>query len=141
MNSRQLRAEQIVADGNITVGPGYYSVGSQYGAGRHRVVVDGLFPSCSCDDFEATGRDCKHLLAVRQWLEVKAGAAPAPKPEVVAEPVPRKTYPQRWKEYNLAATTEKAWFISLLVDLTSAIPEPERVNQRGRPIPMRDALF
>src|SRR5262249_37854495 len=107
MDARELRARQLVADGNIAVCAGYYSVGSQYGAGRYRVVVDGLFPSCTCDDFETTGRECKHMLAVRKWLEVQKGNAPAPQPHVVAERVPRKTYKQDWKNYNLAQTTEK----------------------------------
>ena len=34
MEARELKARQIVATGNITVCAGYYSVGSQYRAGR-----------------------------------------------------------------------------------------------------------
>lgn len=142
MTARELRATQLVAADNIYVGAGYYTVGSQYRAGRHRVVVDGLFPSCTCPDFETTGRDCKHLLAVREWLAVKAGERPAPDPTIQAQPVPRKTYGQNWAAYNLAATTEKRWFLPLLADLCRPIPQPERKPTRGtRPVCMADAIF
>src|SRR5690242_15790214 len=65
-----------------------------------------------------------------------------PEPRIVAEPVPRKTYSQpSWSAYNRGQTTEKSWFVSLLADLTATIPEPERKNQRGRPLTLADALF
>lgn len=143
MNARQLKARQIVAQDTITVGAGFYSVGSQYGAGRHRVVVDGLYPGCTCEDYELNGpRECKHMAAVREWLAIKAGTAPAPTPEETTALPPRKTYGQAdWRAYNLSKTTEKRWFLTLLADLARDIPDPERKNQRGRPIPFRDALF
>src|SRR5206468_12884786 len=37
--------------------------------------------------------------------------------------------------------TEKRWFLTLLADLCRSIPEPERKNLRGRPLPVRDALY
>lgn len=141
MNARETKARQIVATGNIAVGNGCYTVGSQTGAGRHRVVVDGLFPSCSCEDFELNNRDCKHLMAVRAWLAAKASGTPA---ETVdpSKLVPRKTYSQDWPKYNLAQTTEKSWFMTLLGDLTSSIPEPERKPGKGRPpVKLADAMF
>jgi len=55
--------------------------------------------------------------------------------------VKKKTYSQNWPAYNLAQTTEKNWFLTLLADLCKAIPEPERKNLRGRPIPLRDAVY
>jgi hypothetical protein len=102
MNAREMRARQIVAAENINVCTGYYSVASQYGKGRYYVVLDGLFPCCTCEDFEKTRKDCKHMLAVRQWLEVRRGKAEQPPKEDTAVPVPRKTYPQAdWSKYNL----------------------------------------
>jgi hypothetical protein len=54
MDARHVKAEQIVAGGKITRGNGYYMVPSQSGAARHKAVLDGLFPSCTCADFELT---------------------------------------------------------------------------------------
>lgn len=142
MNAQQLKARQIVAGGNITVGPGFYSVASQTGQSRYRVVLDGLFPGCTCPDFEKTGRDCKHMIAVRELLEVQAGAKPAPDLREATAAVPRKTYRQDWPLYNLVQTTEKAWFMPLLADLCAGIPEPERKPTRGRPpVRLADAMF
>ena len=52
MEARQLKARQLVATGKITRGADCYFVPSQSGGGRYRVVLDGLFPHCSCADFE-----------------------------------------------------------------------------------------
>src|SRR5262245_56513998 len=96
--------------------------------------MDGLFPSCTCEDFELTGRECKHMIAVRLWLDA---GEPGPAPKAERTPVPKRpTYRQDWPAYNHAQQTEGAWFLSLLADLTATIPEPERKNQCGRPIPL-----
>ena len=142
MKSRQLKARQIVAAGEITVGPGYYRVGAQSGPGCYRVTLEGLYPNCTCPDWETTGADCKHMLAVREWLLIQAGDSVIPSRRAAANPVPRPTYKQDWKTYNLAQTTEKAWFMSLLADLCTGIPEPERKPSRGRPpVAVGDAMF
>ena len=106
---------------------------------------DGLFPHCSCADFEVAGRDCKHMLAARQWSD--SGEPPAPdhtkgiKPK--PEPrIPQPTYPRDWPTINKAQTTEKHWFQTLLADLCRSIPEPPKQPRRGRPsIPLADGVF
>jgi transposase len=45
----------------------------------------------------------------------------------------QKTYPQRWREYNLSQTREKAYFLELLHRLCSLIEEPEKPKGKGRP--------
>src|SRR5262249_15918816 len=105
------------------------------------VIVDGLFPCCDCDDFELTGRDCKHLIAVRLWLEQENKPAPAPEP---LPPIQRPSYPQDWKNYNRAQNNEKDHLHRLLADLCAGIPEPTPKGgvKGGRPaVPVRDALF
>lgn len=47
------------------------------------------------------------------------------------ETTKRKTYPQRWREYNLAQTREKAHFEVLLYDLCRGVDTP--VQTMGRP--------
>jgi hypothetical protein len=144
MDTRQLKARQIVATGNITEGTGCYYVPSQSKGARYRVELGGLFPNCSCDDFELTGTNCKHMLAVKQWLAEKANTTPTvvqPPPEHI----PRKTYAQPdWRAYTLAQTREKGHFCELLADLCSSIPEPtpKGGSKGGRPaVPLRDAVF
>lgn len=54
----------------------------------------------------------------------------------------QKTYPQRWHEYNLSQTREKAYFLELLYRLCSLIEEPERPKGKGRPpVPFADLVY
>jgi SWIM zinc finger len=66
---RQKKAEAIVYGGRITREADHYLVPSQSGPGRYKVICGGLFDHCNCEDFELTGRECKHLMAVKLWLE------------------------------------------------------------------------
>jgi transposase len=53
----------------------------------------------------------------------------------------RKTYPQNWKAYNAAQTSEKAQFLKFLHSLCSTIEEPQR-QTKGRPrYPLNDIVF
>ncbi len=67
MYSRELKAQQLVATNRITGRDGVYSVPSQSGTGSYRVILNGMFPGCTCPDFELTGKDCKHMIAARNW--------------------------------------------------------------------------
>src|SRR4051794_20060425 len=111
MDARELKARLIVATGNISEVHGIYYVPSQSGNGRYRVQLDGLFPNCSCDDFELRGEPCKHMLAATEWAALKRAGAPLPRmPRGEADPPPRKTYKQDWPNYNLAQNYEKDHF-------------------------------
>ncbi len=143
MDARRQKAEAIVAGGRITRGNGFYWVPSQSGGGRHKVVCGGLLSFCTCPDHELTGQECKHILAVKLWLEreKQAQAGTPPPPLEMPPPVPRKTYPQQWHSYNLAQTREKSHFFELLADLTAGLTETPRKG-RGRPaVPQRDAVY
>lgn len=53
----------------------------------------------------------------------------------------RKTYPQDWKAYNAAQTSEKAQFLKFLYDLCGTVKDPTP-QIRGRPrLSLNDALF
>lgn len=138
MESRRQKAGQIVAAGKITRGPDHYVVPSQTGSARYRVVPDGLFPSCTCPDFELTGgQPCKHLLAVREWGDENRDTPP----DVPSAPAPRKTYKQDWPNYNRAQTIEKERFQVLLRDPCDGIASPP-YKGKGRPrVPLADAVF
>src|SRR4051794_9796338 len=106
MDPRQVKAEQIVAGGRITRGEGCWLVPSQSGGPRYRVEIDGLFPSCACEDFELSNRDCKHIRAARLWArqEEVRRATGAPRPVPLKSNIPatpkRPTYKQDWPNYN-----------------------------------------
>jgi hypothetical protein len=152
MNAREIKALQLVAGGRITRGNGYWLVPSQDGALRHRVVIDGLFPSCTCDDWElrscnsAAPEPCKHILAVQEWVARLVGEEHAPPPvdPATVPPTPKKkTYKQPWREYNLAQTREKGHVLAMLADLVNGLRPKEPVKRgRGRPeIPLADNVF
>lgn len=137
MDMRQQKARQIVAAGKITRGADCFLVPSQSGAARYRVVPDGLFPSCTCPDFELTAQPCKHLLAVREWVDEGREAAE----DVPTAAVPRKTYRQDWPAYNRSQVTEKDCFQVLLRDLCAGLANPPKAG-KGRPrVPLSDAVF
>ena len=142
MDLRYEKAKQIVADGKVRPGPDGYLVTSSDGATKtYKVALDGLFPTCTCDDWELRGGHCKHIFAARIY---RAQEASGPKPCDEPTPIPpKKTYKQVWPAYNAAQTHEQDHFQELLADLCAAIPQPPPKNVKGgRPsAPLRDALF
>lgn len=138
MNTRQLKALQLVATGKISGENGSYRVPSQSSNAFYTVSLEGE-PSCTCADFELTKKECKHILAARYWLSEQTTGISTEKPNPAAK-IPRKTYKQDWPAYNLAQTTEKKWFLKLLSDVCQQLPEPK--PKRGRPtVPLGDAAF
>ncbi len=144
MDTRQLKAKQIVATGRITWAAGVFHVPSQSGGrGHYRVTLDGLFPTCSCESHDTTWGECKHIAAARLWQDEQR-ADPKPAPEPPPERIPRPSYKQDWANYDLAQTREKGHFTELLADLCGSIPEPPPKGGKkgGRPpVPQRDAAF
>src|SRR5258708_6313190 len=115
MDAREAKARQIVAGGRITRGEGCFLVPSQSGAGRHRVVLDGLFPCCTCADYELNEKTCKHMVAAALWREQQKTGVPQPAAQTEPSPrIPRKTYKQDWPNYNLAQNREKEHLQELL---------------------------
>lgn len=135
-----------MAIGGVTSSGGCYHVRSQSRSGSYRVTLEGLFPTCGCEDHELTGADCKHIMAARLWKEHVATnelAALRPKLEVPKKPK-RKTYKQDWPNYDAAQHNEKDHFQVLLADLCASIPNaaPKGGKKGGRPtVPLRDAAF
>jgi hypothetical protein len=65
MDVREQKARQILADGKIERAHGFWWVPSQSGYSRHKVIIAGLSPQCTCEDFELRNQPCKHMIAVR----------------------------------------------------------------------------
>jgi transposase len=143
MDARQQRGLEIAAVFKIVQKGKAWICPSQTGKGKYTVVPDKENPHCSCPDHEA-GHKCKHIFAVEYVIQREFFFAEDGKPvaesTTVYETVKRPTYPQNWRAYNKAQTSEKSTFQVLLRDLCNGITEPEQ--KRGRPrIALDDAIF
>src|SRR5438105_2665043 len=94
-------------------------VPSQSGKGKYTVDLEQ--PSCTCPDFALRGLKCKPIYAALYTITPGAEAS-NPTPRV--RKTERVTYQQDWSAYNVAQTTEKAYFQALLFDLCQGIGRP-----------------
>lgn len=139
MDSRELKALDIAARMRLTFQNGAWMVPSSSGAGTYRVVLNPERHTCTCPNFELTGKDCKHIIAALFVAERDYGGKP-----LLIDPTPpkKKTYKQDWPTYTEAQTTEKKRLLRLLADRCDGIEEPERPRKPGRKnLPLRDAAF
>jgi transposase len=135
-DGRQQRGLVIAATAKIVRKGNSWTVPSQSLSGRYTVVKAGDELRCSCPDYELRGQTCKHGYAVEFVIRRET----APDGTVTETRAARVTYPQNWRAYNQAQTSEKAEFCALLRDLVSTVPTPEQ--KRGRPpLPLSDMLF
>jgi transposase len=83
---------------------------------------------------------CKHIYAVAYFVVHQQNPDGSTTVTETVTVTQSKTYPQNWRAYNAAQTSEQDAFQELLRDLCSGIQEP--VQRRGRPsLPLRDAVF
>jgi transposase len=137
---RELKALELAARAKIVpADDGTWTVPGATPGAVYRVVTWPGAESCTCPDYELRKEPCKHVIAAR-LVEEREGKRPAPPMDTAAVPK-RKTYRQRWPEYNLAQTTEKDRFQELLADLCGGIVEPPRHNKAGKRILMADRIF
>ena len=134
---RRQRGLEIAATTPITrTGEGEWLVPSQSGGSQYRVIKDTDGFQCSCPDYELRVDTCKHGFAVEFVLRRET----RPDGTVIETRAARVTYPQNWRAYNRAQTSEKAQFCVLLRDLVADVPTPEQ--KRGRPsLPLSDMIF
>ncbi len=140
VNTRELKALEIAARMRIAWEDGAWSVPSSSGQGKYRVILKPDGNTCTCPDFELTGKDCKHVLAAQFVMERDHGGKPL---LIDTDTLPeKKTYKQVWRAYNFAQATEKRRLQVLLVDLCRNLPEPDRKGKRGqKPHLVKDAIF
>ena len=67
---REVRGYAIISKGDTPVqtGKNAFTIPSQQGNGNYEVVM-GVKPSCSCPDFQNRQKDCKHIHAIRFYLD------------------------------------------------------------------------
>lgn len=142
MNNRKQRGLEIAAASKITKRPdGSWVVPPQSGPDRYIVRNDDGF-SCTCQDHQTRGLDCKHIHAIKEVLRARLSDRQADKivAKMIERPKQRPTYKQNWTAYNAAQTTEKEYFLDMLCSLCEGIPN--RQASFGRPpIPLSDAIF
>jgi transposase len=144
MDARELRGKEIAEKMRIRRNSsGLWLVPSQSGRGDYSVSLENVdAPTCTCPDFEERNKPCKHVFAVAYFVVAQKNPdGSTTVTETVTVTSQRKTYPQKWPQYNAAQTSEGDKFQELLRDLCAGIEEPV-VEGRGRPpLPLSDAIF
>lgn len=147
MCEREQRGTLIAAVCKIVRKGAVWLVPSQSGEGKYTVSPDEQQPYCSCPDHETRGVTCKHIFAVRMVMKRELNAdgsetvTQTTQTVSITETTKRKTYPQKWAEYNAAQVNEKRHFQELLHDLCDGIVEPVQVGKGNRLMPRCDAVF
>ncbi len=138
---RQQKGLEIAATAKILRKGKAWSVPSQSAERRYTVWL-GQESHCSCPDHEDGGFKFKHIFAVEYVVQREHNPDGSTTiSETLTVRATRKTYPQDWRAYNAAQTSEKAKFLDLLDDLCGGIAEPERQKNGRPPLPIHDALF
>lgn len=143
MDHRQQRGMELAATRTIPRKGKIWIVPSQSGSGVYNVEISPEPGTCTCADFLGGAVKCKHIYAASyaQMRTKNTGRDAAVSEALKAIVVKRETYPQAWTAYNLAQTTEKDYFQSLLKALCEGVGEIPR-KAKGRPsMPLKDALF
>jgi transposase len=141
MNTRETRAIEIADKFRIVNEGSKWFVPSQTGGSKYAVRILNDRADCTCPDFELRRDFCKHILAVQLVIkreENPDGTLTVTETLTVSQ---RKTYPQKWSEYNTAQTNEKDYFQALLHGLCSGIPTPEQTGKGQRRLPLADVIF
>lgn len=145
MCEREQRGLAIAAVCKVVRKGPVWVVPSQSGEGKYTVCPDEQAPYCSCPDHETRGVTCKHIFAVRFTMQREQnadGTETITQSVTVTETITkRKTYPQKWAEYNAAQVNEKRHFQELLRDICSTVPTPIQTGKGQRLIPRCDAIF
>ena len=105
---------------------GLFLVQSQTGFGSYKVQWKHNRWVCNCPYFIKNKLECKHITALRLYLEIGYVTIEDESPEITT-----RSYPQNWKEYNHAQMHEFEYFENLLYSLVSNIEDSEQ--NMGRP--------
>lgn len=141
MNTREERALEIAEKFRIVNNGHKWVVPSQTSRQKYEVTILGDKVDCTCPDFELRRSVCKHVMAVQLVISREQnpdGTETVTQSITITE---RKTYPQKWTEYNTAQTHEKFYFQQLLHGLCSGIATPEQSGKGQRRLPLADAIF
>ncbi len=115
---RKQRGLQIAKTSRIVrTEKGYWKVPSQSGGGYYLIKSVKGEVKCNCLDYETRRCKCKHIWAIELIVTQQVDN----EGNVTITQTKRITYAQDWKNYNLAQTKEKGYFMKLLSDITNRI--------------------
>lgn len=105
-------------------------VKSQFNSSKYTVTRNGNEYSCNCPDCILHKNECKHILAVKMYLDARAT-------------VPAKSkYERDWNSYNQGMCDEFKLFSQYLKELVSMVKLPEQTQKIGRPaLPIQDLIY
>jgi hypothetical protein len=112
-----------------------WSVPSQSGFGRCKVVLNHAKWTCGCKDFAARfGEPCKHILSVQELTAPTKGPSLPPR---------RKKHPQNSAAFDAGQVKEMRLVDSLLRELVGTVYDfPRQEECPGRkPIPLSDEIY
>lgn len=137
MDLRELKGLEIAARRKLTFDGEAWLVPSQTGDGKYVVT---LRPdSCTCEDYSLRRQPCKHVHAAR-FVQERDHGGKAPTLDMGA--IPKKPTSRRdWGTYNLAQTTEKHRFQTLLADLCRGVEGPPPAKTGRKPHLHRDGVY
>ena len=131
---RQQRGLEIAAAKKLRRKGQLWIVPSQARNGAY--VVDLSDQTCTCPDYEARSKKCKHIYAVEFTIRRET----LPDGTTTITKTIRVTYAQNWPAYNAAQTTEGTRFPELLKGLCDGVLSPPK--KMGRPsLPLSDMIF
>ena len=138
IRQRKERGYAIAQKNKVVQKGGVWYVQSQTNPRQtYQVVLTLTGATCTCKDYEERQLRCKHYWSVQYTLSKtlnKDGTTTITQTK-------KTTYPQMWREYDMANTQQKDLFMKLLNGLCATIQEPIPANT-GRPrLPLKDMVY
>ena len=131
---RRQRGLAIAALADIRPDRFGYRVPSQSDYGNYEVTLeDGGY--CTCPDYEKRGKDCKHVYAVRIYVQREEHDDGS-----TTDTIHAVGYQRPWSAYTAAQENEGRMFFSLLREICDTVPQPHQNVGRPR-LPIGDTLY
>lgn len=138
LQERKQRGYAIAQTQKVVQKDGIWYVQSQTNPRQtYQVALSLTGATCTCKDYEERGIKCKHYWSVEYTLSKTLNRDGT----TTITQVKKTTYPQMWREYDMASTQQKDLFMKLLNGLCATIPEPLPAKT-GRPrLPLKDMVY
>ena len=131
---RRQRGLAIAALADIRPDRFGFRVPSQSDYGNYEVTLeDGGY--CTCPDYEKRGKDCKHVYAVRIYVQREEHDDGS-----TTDTIHAVGYQRPWSAYTAAQVNEGRMFASILREICDTVPQPLQTTGRPR-LPIGDTLY
>ena len=138
IRQRKERGYAIAQKNKVVQKGGVWYVQSQTNPRQtYQVVLTLTGATCTCKDYEERQLRCKHYWSVQYTLSKTLNGDGT----TTITQVKKTTYPQMWREYDMASTQQKDLFMKMLNGLCATIQEPLPAKT-GRPrLPLKDMVY